>query len=210
MWLVAAFFAVIFEGLLFKFRPDLLESYGRLPTMLAYGVVSLVLDLSYRLTLGKRSKGFEGLEHTNGLFLHRHCGGHFYYMPVWLGGALDIVITLHMAFVGDPNISARQSNPYAQTAGSQKSSYSAAFAYSPEPSYRSLKLGMISGIGTNRIATINGQPFAQGESHTLTIDSTKRVVQCTEIRDQSVVLSISGESHPYELKIGEPLLLNWR
>jgi len=69
---------------------------------------------------------------------------------------------------------------------------------------------MISGVGSNRIATINGQPFAQGESHTLTIASTKRVIQCTGIRDQSVVLTISGDSQPRELKIGEPLLLNGR
>jgi hypothetical protein len=75
---------------------------------------------------------------------------------------------------------------------------------------QSLKLGMISGVGSNRIATINGQPFAEGESHALTIDSTKRVVRCAEIRDQSVVLSISGDSQPREFKIGEPLLLNGR
>jgi hypothetical protein len=108
------------------------------------------------------------------------------------------------------HVSARQSNPYAKASGSQKSSYPAGFAYSPEPSYQSLKLGMISGMGSNRIATINGQPFAQGESHALTIDSTKRVVRCTEIRDQSVVLTISGDSQPHELKIGEPLALNQR
>jgi len=91
------------------------------------------------------------------------------------------------------NVAARQSNPYANASGSQ-----------------SLKLGMISGIGSNRIATINGQPFAEGESHMLTIDSTKRVVRCTALRDQSVVLTISGESQPRELKIGEPPPLNQR
>jgi hypothetical protein len=105
------------------------------------------------------------------------------------------------------NVAARQSNPYAKASGSQKSSYP---AYSPEASYQSLKLGMISGVGSNRIATINGQPFAEGESHALTIDSTKRVVRCTEIRQQSVVLTISGDSQLRELKIGEPLLLNGR
>jgi len=65
-------------------------------------------------------------------------------------------------------------------------------------------------MGSNRIATVNGQPFAQGESHMLTIASTKRVIQCTDIRDQSVVLSISGDSQLRELKIGEPQVLNRR
>jgi hypothetical protein len=209
MALAAGFLADIFEAVLFKFHPDLLESYGRLPGMVAYGVFMIVLDISYRLTLGKRSKGFEGLENTNGLLLFRHCGGHFSYMPVWIVGVLTIVGTLHKTFGSNPDVSARQSNPYAQASVSQKSSYPAAFAYSPEPSYRSLKLGMIS-VGSNRIATVNGQPFAQGESHLLTIDSTKRVVRCTEIREQSVVLSISGDSQARELKIGEPLVLNRR
>jgi len=95
-------------------------------------------------------------------------------------------------------VAARQSNPYAKASGSQNS----------DASKQTLKLGMISGVGSNRIATINGQPFAEGESHALTIDSNKRVVQCTAIRDQSVLLILSGESRPRELKIGEPLALS--
>jgi hypothetical protein len=106
---------------------------------------------------------------------------------------LLVAIRVAPRLAREGHVSARQSNPY-----------------SPESSYQSLKLGMISGVGSNRIATINGQPFAQGESHALTIDSTKRVVRCTEIRDQSVLLTISGDSQPRELKIGEPLLLNDR
>ena len=140
--------------------------------------------------------------------MHWRRGGQIFFIPVWTLGGLLILINFFEALTSTPNVSARQSNPYAKASASQKSSH--AFAYAPEPSYRSLKLGMISGIGTNRIATINGQPFAQGESHTLTIDSTKRVVQCTEIRDQSVLLTVSGDSQPRELKIGEPLLLNRR
>jgi hypothetical protein len=118
----------------------------------------------------------------------------------WIRHALTVVIIAVLLAVirvapqlaRQRHVSARQSNPY-----------------SPESSDQSLKLGMISGVGSNRIATINGQPFAQGESHALTIDSTKRVVRCTEIRDQSVVLSISGDSQPRELKIGEPLVKRW-
>src|SRR6266850_2166002 len=116
----------------------------------------------------------------------------------WIRHALRVVIitVLFAAIRVGPqlarerHVSARQSNPY-----------------SPESSDQSLKLGMISGVGSNRIATVNGQPFAQGESHALTIGSAKRIVQCTEIREQSVVLTISGDSQPRELKIGEPLML---
>jgi hypothetical protein len=133
----------------------------------------------------------------------------------WVRHALTVVmftvllIAIRIAphVVRARNLAARQSSPYAKASGSQKSSCP---AYSSEESYQSLKLGMISGVGSNRIATINGQPFAEGESHTLTIASTKRVVHCTAIREQSVVLSISGDSQPRELKIGEPLPLNQR
>jgi hypothetical protein len=69
---------------------------------------------------------------------------------------------------------------------------------------------MISGVGAHRIATINGEPFAAGESHTVTIGSSKLEVRCTEIRERSVVVTVAGDSQPRELKIGEPLMLNGR
>jgi hypothetical protein len=68
-------------------------------------------------------------------------------------------------------------------------------------------LGMISGVSPHKIATINGQPFAGGESHKLSVGPDKLTVQCTEIRDESVVVKFSGDSHPHELKIGQPLSL---
>jgi hypothetical protein len=162
------------------------------------GVLMIVLDLWYRMTRGE------------GSLLHPRRGGQFFFMPVWILGGFVIMFNFFDALVSQPTVSARQSNPYAKASGSQKSSYPAALAFSPEPFYRSLKLGMISGVGSNRIATINGQPFAEGESHPLTIDSTKRVIQCTAIREQSVVLTISGDPQPRELKIGEPLPLSGR
>jgi hypothetical protein len=70
----------------------------------------------------------------------------------------------------------------------------------------SLILGMISGVSSNRIATVNGQPFAEGESHTVTIGSAKRMVQCTKIREKSVVVTLDGDSKQRELKIGEPVV----
>jgi hypothetical protein len=73
-----------------------------------------------------------------------------------------------------------------------------------------LKLGLLSGVGAHRVATINGEPFAKGESHTLIIGSTKVKVQCTAVKERSVVVTVSGDSEPHELKIGEPLVLNGR
>jgi hypothetical protein len=166
--------------------------------LVATGVFMIVLDLWYRMTRGE------------GSLLNPRRGGQFFFMPVWILGGFLILFNFFEALVSTPNVSARQSNPNAQTSASQKPSYPAAFAYSPEPSYRSLKLGMISGVGSNRIATINGQPFAEGESHALTIGTTKLVVRCNEVREQSVVVKMSGDSQPRELKIGEPLMLNRR
>jgi hypothetical protein len=164
--------------------------------LVATGFFMIVIDLWYR---GTREEA---------AFLHPRGGGQFFFIPVWLIGFSIFVFNFFLMFVAEIGVSARQSNPHAKTSISQKSSNPTTFAYSAGPSYRSLKLGMISGVGSNRIATINGQPFAEGESHMLTIASTKRVVQCTEIRTQSVVLTLSGDSQPRELKIGEPLVLN--
>jgi len=189
IYLAAALLAGLVGALVVKLNPGWVdswfESYGMLPFMVVFGVFTIVLDLLYRMTLGKRSQVFEGLENTNGSLLHPRAGGHFFYIPVWILGGAFIAWSFFVAFGSKPNVSARQSNPYAHAPVSQKSSYASTYSYSPEQSSRSLKLAMISGVGSNRIATINGQPFAQGESHALTIDSTKRVVQCSEIRDQS-------------------------
>jgi len=67
---------------------------------------------------------------------------------------------------------------------------------------------MISGVGVHRIATINGQPFSQGESHQLTVGAAKTTVQCTDIGDESVVVKCSGDPYAHEVRIGRPLTLN--
>jgi hypothetical protein len=175
-----------------------MNSYDSPVFLVTTGFFMIVLDFWYRTTRGE------------GSFFHPRRGGQFFFIPVWVIGAGLAVFNFFLMFVNEIGVSARQSNPNAKTSISQKSSNPAAFAYTPERAYRSLNLGMISGVGSNRIATINGQPFAEGESHMLSIASTKRVVQCTEIRTQSVVLTLSGESQPLELKIGEPLQLNRR
>lgn len=165
--------------------------------LVGIGIVLVILDLWYRTTRGE------------GSYFHPRRGGQYFFIPVWIIGLGLVIFNFFLAILDEADVSARQSNPHGNTSVAQKSSKPATF-FAPEPSYQSLKLGMISGVGSNRIATINGQPFAQGESHALTIASTKRVVRCTEIRDQSVVLSISGDSQPCELKIGEPQVLNRR
>jgi hypothetical protein len=188
MFSLAGLIAGLLAALLGKFTSVKSPAF-----LLATGVFMIVLDLWYRMTRGE------------GSLLNPRRGGQFFYMPIWVLGGFVIVFGFSGVLDSKP-VSARQSDPYAAASGSQKSSYPA-LAYSPEPSARSLKVGMISGVGSRRIATINGQPFAEGESHALTIDSTKLVVQCTQIREQSVVVKISGESQPRELQIGVPLAL---
>src|SRR5204862_6416232 len=102
--------------------------------------------------------------------------------------------------------SARQSNPYARASVSLNSSYragSGSYAGSSDRPTWFLKLGMISGVEPHRIATINGQPFGVGDSHMLTIGASKVAVQCTEIREQSVVVTFSGDPQPHETKSGK-------
>jgi hypothetical protein len=184
MFFLAVLIAGLIAQLLGKFT-----SFESPVFLVITGVLMIVLDLGYRTTRGESS------------LLHPRRGGQIFFIPIWILGGGLMLFNFFEALDSKPNVSARQSNP---------SAHAVPFAYSPEPSYRSLKLGMISGVGSNRVATLNGQPFAEGESHTLTIGSTKQVVQCTEIREQSVVVTLSGDSQPHELKIGEPLAVNRR
>jgi hypothetical protein len=157
------------------------------------GVFMLLFDFRYRMAHGECS------------LLQPGRGGHLFFVPVWILGVVCIGASLcampHSVSVG---------KLYAQASLSQKCSYPSALARSPRgsqmPSSPSLILGMISGVGSNRIATVNGQAFAEGESHTVTIGSSKRMIQCTKIRGQSVIVTLHGDSKPVELKIGEPLL----
>ena len=180
----------------------------KLAAMVAFGVFMILLDIFYRMTPGKRSKVFEGLESKKGSLLHPRSGGQFFYIPVWIWGGVWIALS----FYDPPDVSARQSNqlnPYARASVSQNSSYrggSGSYSGSSESSTGFLKLSMISGVAPHRVATLNGQPFGAGESHALTIGTGKVTVQCTEIREQSVVLTLSGDPQTYELKTGERLV----
>jgi membrane-bound inhibitor of C-type lysozyme len=62
---------------------------------------------------------------------------------------------------------------------------------------------MISGAPGHRVATINGEPFSEGETHKLTCGQRKLTIQCVEIRDQSVVAKVQGEMHLRQLKVGQ-------
>lgn len=205
IFLVAALLGGLLLAVGCLFNDEWVLSHGKFAGMAAIGVFMIVLDILYRMTLGKRSKVFEGLESKKGSLLHPRSGGQFFFVPVWVWGVVWIVAN----FYETPDVSARQSNSHAQASVSQKSSYPGAvgpYSGSSETPTWALKLGMISGVGPHRVATINGQPFAAGESHMLTIGTTKVAVQCTEIRQESVVVTLSGDSQPHELKPGERLV----
>jgi hypothetical protein len=178
---------------IWMFDKDCFLSCGTVGCLMGSGVFMLLFDFWYRMAHGECS------------LLQPRRGGYLFFIPVWMLGGICIVASL---FEMPRTVSV--SKLYAQASFSQKRSYPSALAYSPKrsqmPSSPSLMLGMISGVGSNRIATVNGQPFAQGECHTVAIGPTKRMVQCTKIREKSVVVTLNGDSKPHELKIGEPLL----
>jgi hypothetical protein len=204
---LAAFFVLVLGR---KINEEWVLSHVMLAATVAYGFFMIVLDIWYRMTRGKRSQVFEGLENTKGSLIHPRAGGQLGYIPIWVWGGFFIVGQLYVEFGGKADVSARQSNPYAaRTSVSPDSSYPGifdSFIPSSETPISSVKLGMISGVGPHRVATINGQPFAAGESHKLTFVTTHVTVQCTEIREQSVVLTMSDDSQPHELKTGERLV----
>jgi hypothetical protein len=208
MFLVAGLLAGLLLAVGLRFNEEWFISHGnlgKLAFMTTVGVFMIVLDILYRMTRGKRSEVFEGLENTKGSLFHPRSGGQFFYIPVWIWGGVWIALSLY----DPPDVSARQSNPYARASVSQNSSYrggSSSYSGSSESSTWFVKLGMISGVAPHRIATINGQPFGEGESHALTIGTSKVVVQCTEIHEESVVLTLSGDPQPHELKTGEHLV----
>ena len=192
-FLATLLIAGLLGGWMWMFDKDCFLSCGTVGCLMASGVFMLLFDFWYRMAHGECS------------LLQPRRGGHLFFIPVWMLGGICIVASLCEM---PRTVSVRRL--YAQASLSQKSSYPAALAHSPKrsqvPSTPSLMLGMISGVGSNRIATVNGQPFAQGESHTVSVGSTKRMVQCMQIRERSVVVTLDGDSKPRELKLGEPLV----
>ena len=197
IFIAALAIAGLIGGWMWTCDKDWFLSCGMAGCFMAGGVFMMLSDFWYRMVYGE------------GSLLQRR-GGRFFFVPIWILGGVCIVASLCGTTLRQSDVSARQSYLYGQASVSQKSSYPPGSAYSPGrsqmPAQPALILGMISGVGSNRIATVNGQPFAEGESHTVTIGSTKRMVQCTKIREKSVVVTLNGDSKPHELKIGEPLL----
>ena len=192
-FLATLLIAGLLGGWMWMFDKECFLSCGTVGCLMGSGVFMMLFNFWYRMAHGGCS------------LLQPRRGGHLFFIPVWILGVVCIVASL-CEMPG--RVSVRKL--YAQASLSRKASYSAALADSAKrsqmPSSPSLILGMISGVGSNRIATVNGQPFAQGESHTVTIGSTKRMVQCTRIRERSVVVTLDGDSKPRELKIGEALV----
>ena len=77
----------------------------------------------------------------------------------------------------------------------------------PQPSPAGLRLTMISGAGQRRLATINGELFAPGETHNIKVAQKNLTVTCLELGEQSVLVGVTGKSHPIELRFGERVAL---
>jgi len=172
--------------------------------MICAGVLMVALDLRYRMKVGE------------GSLLHPRRGGQIMFIPLWIIGGFFMIGSVGEAVSGNPEVSARESystsqSSFSQGAASRSSSAQAnkiTYLSEPQPSPQSakvLKLGMISGLSPHKIASINGQPFADGESHKLNVGPDKLTVQCLEIRNESVVIKFSGDAHPHELRMGHPL-----
>jgi len=71
----------------------------------------------------------------------------------------------------------------------------------PPPKYTDLTLKSISGAGSKRLALINNQTFALGESAKVRLGAGEVKVRLEEIRDKSVVVTIDGKPGRKELKL---------
>jgi thioredoxin-related protein len=71
----------------------------------------------------------------------------------------------------------------------------------PPPKYTSLTLKSISGSGTKRLALINNQTLAVGESGRVRLGDGEVKVRVEEIRDKSVVVTVDGKPVRKELSL---------
>ncbi|MFN7139592.1 MAG: tetratricopeptide repeat protein [Limisphaerales bacterium] len=79
-----------------------------------------------------------------------------------------------------------------------------AAAFQPSPSFSvgpELKLQAITGSGDRRLAMINGQSFAQGESGSIKSDGDVLQIRCIEIKTDSVLIQVHGESQTRTLSL---------
>ena len=185
-------------------------------SMAAGGIIVIILDLLYRYKAGE------------GDLLHPRKGGHVFFIPVWILGGLFILGALgelvSPGLLSSERRAARQTRPdpipvYARTADQAQPQRMGPVATPSRPTvqqtvlaepvrtFDGLKVGMISGAAGHRIATINSEPFSEGESHKLTLGQRRVTIQCVEIREQLVVVKVQGEEHIRPLKVGELVTL---
>lgn len=72
----------------------------------------------------------------------------------------------------------------------------------PPKRYDELKLTGLSGAGARRLAIVNNQTFAPGETARVKLQGGEVKVVCKEIRDKSVVVLVEGASEAKELFLG--------
>jgi thioredoxin-related protein len=101
----------------------------------------------------------------------------------------------------DPGSSAPVSSATAKTAPPSPDSLWAGIA-APPKRYDELKLTGLSGSASRRLAIINNQTFAPGETARVKLKDAEVKVLCKEIRAKSVVVQLDGASDPKELFLG--------
>jgi thioredoxin-related protein len=72
----------------------------------------------------------------------------------------------------------------------------------PQKRYDELKLTGLSGAASRRLAIINNQTFAVGETARVKLKDGEIKVLCKEIRPKSVVVQVEGAAEPKELFFG--------
>ena len=171
------------------------------PTMLVGGILALVFDLIYRMDKG------------DGSLLHPRRGGHVFFIPAWvIGLGLFMMGALHLALPEHGRELTQEYRQGLQPPGGPPRSdprgqYLTVAAQQPQDSRPVVKLTMMSGTGQHRLATINGEIFAPGETHRVKVAQGMVTVTCVEMRELSVMANIRGQPHPVELKFGEPVVL---
>ena len=73
----------------------------------------------------------------------------------------------------------------------------------PPIRYTNLVLKNISGTPKRRFALVNDQTFAAGDTLQVKLMDSKVNVRCVEVREQSVLLAVQGESAPREVMLGK-------
>lgn len=181
------------------------------PAVISEGLVLMALDVLYRMKTGE------------GSLFHPRRGGHISFIPVWIIGLGFLAFGGYGALSG--NFGTPAGNESAQIDQANTPQPRAETRVAPQPAVfrvdsrtqsetqghpivttqapKTLKLNMISGSGPNKLATVNGETFAVGETHSLKLAQKTVTLTCLEIRDESVLAKLDGDSQPMELKFGK-------